>query len=444
MLPRAALVLLLALASACRTYDPQVFDERLRAATFDAYWEELDRHYPYFALKQIDWRASRERYRGAALAARTRLDFEKVLVRMLDELDDAHVSVESPKEVPVAGLFSGSSTVPCALAVVDRKVYVEWLPDVVGVDSKRSVDHVPAEIPRLVAIDGHDVRRVDFAEFLLCGEAGTTSRLALAWRTKPAEEVVVRRPEKMSWSGPIASPAGLALAGDIGYLRLRTLDVRAAEGSRESFLEYLDAQIDRLAGTRACILDLQYNYGGDLELLIGVLGRFFRAPVFAARGRVLHWGPFSFEGDVEIEPRPNAYAGQVVVVVNAETGSAAEWMAWILQRERGAILVGERTAGADAAVEYRTGPDGSVLSYGRWPLTGPDGEDFQGVGIEPDVAVPLTLDSVEQYGYWQAQFRIREERLRRALETLGAEDRFEALSKEASSGGGALWQNGRG
>src|SRR6478672_1597616 len=120
MLPRAALLLLLALATSCRTYDPEVFDERLRAATFDDYWEELDQHYPYFALKQIDWLASRERYRGEALAAPTRLEFAKVLVRMLDELEDAHVSYRGPEKNPLFGLFAGGSTVPSELAVVDR------------------------------------------------------------------------------------------------------------------------------------------------------------------------------------------------------------------------------------------------------------------------------------------------------------------------------------
>jgi hypothetical protein len=66
------------------------------------------------------------------------------------------------------------------------------------------------------------------------------------------------------------------------------------------------------------------------------------------------------------------------------------------------------------------------------------------VGLEPEVVVPLTLDSVEEHGYQRAQYMVREERLRRALAVLGAEDRFEALRKEATSGGGALWQNGRG
>ena len=64
-------------------------------------------------------------------------------------------------------------------------------------------------------------------------------------------------------------------------------------------------------------------------------------------------------------------------------------------------------------------------------------------GIEPDVLVPLTLESVEEHGYLKAQNLVREERLRRALEILDAKDRFEALLKESSNGGGAVWENGR-
>jgi C-terminal processing protease CtpA/Prc len=439
MLSRAAFLLLLAFASACRTYDPKVFDERLRAATFDDYWEELDRNYPYFALKQIDWNASRERYRGEALAAPTRLEFAKVLARMLDELEDVHVNLTLPNSY--MGRTWESTQVSCELAVVDRKIYVEWLPGVVGVDSKLVSDHVPAEMPRLVSIDGHAVHRVEFAMLFLAGAPGSTSRLGLEWRSKPAEEVLVRRPETLTFSFSLASPAGIAVAGDVGYLHLRTLDVKKKP---EEFLSYLDAQIDRLAGTRACVLDLQYDGGGDFDLLVDVLGRFFRKPTLAARGRVHGFGPFSWKGDVTIEPRKDAYDGKLVVLVNAETASAAEWMASILRRERGAILVGERTAGADAGVEERTGPDGTTLSFGRERLVDPDGEGFQDVGLQPDVAVPLTLDSVEEHGYLGAQNLVREERLRRALEILGAEDRIDALRKEAGNGGGAMWESGRG
>ena len=443
MLPRAALLLLLALASSCRTYDPQVFDERLRAATFDDYWEELDQHYPYFALKQIDWRASRERYRGDALVAPTRLEFEKVLARMLDDLEDVHTHLEFPKESSYGGLWE-STQVSCALAVVDRKIYLEWLPGVVGVESGLVVDHVPTEMPRLVSIDGHDIRRAPLAQLLLSGAPGSTSRLGLEWRSKPEEDVVVRRPERLSWSFPIASPAGLALAGDVAYLRLRTLRTDGTRAGRKTFLAELDAEIDRLAKTSACILDLQYNEGGDLDLLVEVLGRFFRKPILAARGRDYFFGPFSWKGNVTIEPRKDAFDGKLVVLVNAETASAAEWMASILRRERGAILVGERTAGADAGVEYRAGPDGTVLAYGRDRLVDPDGKGFQDVGLQPDVAVPLTLASVEERGYLQAQNLVREERLRRALEILGAEDRIDGLREESRSGGGAVWESGRG
>jgi C-terminal processing protease CtpA/Prc len=118
-------------------------------------------------------------------------------------------------------------------------------------------------------------------------------------------------------------------------------------------------------------------------------------------------------------------------------------MASVLRRERRATIVGERTAGAEAGVEHVDGPDGTTLSYGRWTITDRQGRGFQDVGIEPDVSVPLTLESVERYGYRRAQQLVREERLRKALELLHAEDRFEALCEEAHQGPSAVWENGR-
>jgi carboxyl-terminal processing protease len=440
---RAAIVGLLLLASACRTYDPQVFDERLRAATFDIYWEELDRNYPYFERKGIDWSAVRNRYRDDALAAGTRNDFFKVLVRMLNELDDPHVSLEWSVRSARASL-SEISTVPCALAVVDRRLRVEWLPGIVGVDSTRVDDHVPTEYPVLLAVDGCPVRQPGTASLLLWGKAGTTSRLTLAWRSKPEEEVVLTRPKKMTWSFPVPTFAGSAVAGDVGYVWMRTFSAEHLQEGEEALLAHLDTQLDRVSRTRALVLDLQYNTGGSSAVLVRVLERLLRERVVALRGKLLTFGPFRFEGDIEVEPRPPSYAGDIVVLVNAETASAAEWLAWILRRERGAAVVGERTAGAEAALDTVNGPDGTTLEYGRWIITDRDGHGFQDVGIEPDVSVPLTIESVEQLGYVRAQQLVREERLRQALERLHAEDRFEALRAEAEKGSDAEWENGRG
>ena len=63
-----------------------------RAALFDQFWSEFDRHYALFELKAIDWNGVREVYRPQAIAATTDGAFASVLGRMIDTLDDVHVS----------------------------------------------------------------------------------------------------------------------------------------------------------------------------------------------------------------------------------------------------------------------------------------------------------------------------------------------------------------
>jgi carboxyl-terminal processing protease len=63
-----------------------------RAALFDEFWNEFDRHYAMFELKDIDWNGVRDVYRPQAIAATTDDAFVTVLGRMIDTLDDVHVS----------------------------------------------------------------------------------------------------------------------------------------------------------------------------------------------------------------------------------------------------------------------------------------------------------------------------------------------------------------
>jgi len=64
-----------------------------RATLFDEFWGEFDRHYAMFEMKGIDWNGVRDVYRPQALAAPTDNEFAEVLGRMIDTLDDVHVSL---------------------------------------------------------------------------------------------------------------------------------------------------------------------------------------------------------------------------------------------------------------------------------------------------------------------------------------------------------------
>jgi hypothetical protein len=63
------------------------------ASIFDQVWNEFDLHYSFFALKHIDWKDARARYRPLALAAANDSGLAVVIEDMMGELQDVHVSL---------------------------------------------------------------------------------------------------------------------------------------------------------------------------------------------------------------------------------------------------------------------------------------------------------------------------------------------------------------
>ena len=223
-------------------------------------------------------------------------------------------------------------------------------------------------------------------------------------------------------------------SGDIGYLALRTFSSESDKGGDDDAaarIAQIDRELDRLLDTRALVIDVQDNTGGNSDVLFAALGRLLPQRTLFGRGLWLYFGPFTFQGPRYVEPREPCYHGELVVLTSAQTCSAAEWFARTLQREGRATIVGERTVGAEAGTRDVKGPDGSSLTFGwRW-ITDRDGRGLQDVGVIPQVDVSLSIERVREQGYGAAEKRVVDERLRSALALVGGESELETLRKTA-------------
>lgn len=74
-----------------------VFTEDFGLA-FDALWKNMDEHYAYFFLKDVDWDALGESHRGRAGAAGRDDEFVSLLTEMLARLEDPNVRIERQGE----------------------------------------------------------------------------------------------------------------------------------------------------------------------------------------------------------------------------------------------------------------------------------------------------------------------------------------------------------
>src|ERR1019366_9986275 len=87
---RAALILIVALCTACgMIVGPD--SSTSEVALFDRVWHDLDLHYSFFVVKQVNWDSLGAVYRPRALAASDPEGASTVIASMLSKLQDDHV-----------------------------------------------------------------------------------------------------------------------------------------------------------------------------------------------------------------------------------------------------------------------------------------------------------------------------------------------------------------
>jgi carboxyl-terminal processing protease len=138
------------------------------------------------------------------------------------------------------------------------------------------------------------------------------------------------------------------------------------------------------------VLDLRDSPGGTVDSFIGVGSEFIgTGPLAILQAR---------NGSTQtVNTTGGATSSQhhMVVIVNDGTASAAEMLAAALQESNQTAVVGSQTAGCVAVGKVTNLSDGSALEYAVDRVYTPVQHHLlNGVGVTPNVVVPMTLDDL--------------------------------------------------
>lgn len=234
---------------------------------------------------------------------------------------------------------------------------------------------------RIVVVDGTDIatRGPAGALELINGAEGTSVRLAL--RRAGESSLIEVTAERARVTPPNVDAR--VLDGGIGYVRIRNfVDGGVVEPLREK-LEGFATQ-----GTRAWIIDIRGNPGGRLDP--EAISLFVKDGVIVRdRGR---------DGAVQ-EERATGEAldamPPIVLLVNNRTGSVSEMFAAALKEYGVAYLIGATTNGCVGYTDLRKFADGSSMAVATHVHQGPvTGNDLNGIGVTPNLAVDRTSDDI--------------------------------------------------
>jgi carboxyl-terminal processing protease len=98
--------------------------------------------------------------------------------------------------------------------------------------------------------------------------------------------------------------------------------------------------------------------------------------------------------DTVIYPRETAYSGRLILLTDRACSCACEDFVMPFKYSKRATLVGETTAGTYSMTRHVDFDNGMLLNISAVRHTFPDGSQFEGVGIAPDIAVEITPEDL--------------------------------------------------
>ena len=344
------------------------------ASDLAAFFDEVDRTYPFFELKGIrsDWEATKQRLTARLSDCGSDAAFLGIVLDAIRCLRDAHMSLRSEKvelQPLPARYYPGISFLPAS----DNRVVLLYPPREHAARLKTGtlVTHIDGqEARRMLEARGRAAweaggffsspQRARLFEYRipLRGERGEAHRITFLVDGKEWTTTLRSTVEARGWPRNHNMPAGLErvgrslhftkLSGGAGYMYVRRVDGSVEPGVARATASHPDA-----AGW---ILDLRGNSGGGY-------GRSLLAAIQAL-------------------PRP------VAVLIDAGCASAGETLARDIRRLAGARLFGSPTAGSSSSKRTWAFPSGLAVvklsTRSRWRG---DRQPIEFNGVDPDVTV---------------------------------------------------------
>ncbi|NII24610.1 peptidase S41 [Pseudoflavitalea sp. X16] len=406
------------------------------------FWKEAAYNFAYFDKANINWDSAYQAYIPKILATKNTWDYYRKMQQFCALLKDGHTNVN----VPGFKLVKGVMYRPLSFSWLDEKVIVTNVPkadsltiplgsEVMKVNDMPVIAYLEKEIiPGISASATHQLWNDAVRSLFNDADTNTVFRFTLK---TPAGKIIYhtthQRNRRINWAYPLPNTPWKRfryekLPQGIAYLQLNTFDT-------DSVVYDFKQRLPELYEAKAVIIDLRNNGGGNTGTGIEILKYFtsqknINGSTWRTRQHIAAfkaWGSFIKDEELEKRLKQNPfnkawtqksydisrgkywYSGDtssfyndvagnkltvpLVVLIGNSTASAAEDFLIALDDLKGrAVTIGERTYGSTGQPLFFYLPGGGSARICTKRDTYPDGREFVGYGVKPDIEVKRTAE----------------------------------------------------
>ncbi|HKC34539.1 MAG TPA: S41 family peptidase, partial [Chitinophagaceae bacterium] len=369
-------------------------DDGFRMLALFRYWNMIEYFFPYKHLLKENWDDILKEFVPAFASNRSALGYRLACLRLINRVHDTHASIYSDSTLQH---YFGSKAPAVDFKVLDNKIIVtgyfndslaafETLKpgdEVVEINGKKIADLKKIAEPYLCASNSSVADRNFIDRFLF--KSNDDSLLIAYKRDGKSNKTILR----LYAAGKIPyqngdnwrTPMYKLLSPDIGYINLGKIQA-----------DSLSVIFKTFKNTKGIVIDIR-NY--PKEFMPFAMAPYIKTSstpfVKFTKGNIKDPGLFSFTAPINNGPQGingvSSYKGSIVILVNEQSQSQAEYTSMALRTAPRSIVMGSQTAGADGNVSYVPFPGGFTSLFSGIGVFYPDGKETQGIGIVPNIVV---------------------------------------------------------
>ena len=350
--------------------------------------------YPYKYLTDKDWDTILQEYIPAFIYADSRLKYEQVSARLMNEVCDSHAVLQEgwekmemqkgDKQVPISVRFVENQLIVMESDCPELKrgdiiTHIEGKPISMIIDSLKAYYPASNDMQKRMCIAKDIIRTHNNTLLLQCMDAyGSIQKKEINTQNRIHFLDKMRNKKKDIVGYTIIDK-------HIGYVNLNAV--------KKEDIPFIKRE---LANTDGIIIDLRIFPPDIFHLL---------APFFVSetRGFARHtWinpdtpGEFVLSPVYKIPKSRETYKGKLIVIVNEDTESNAEFAAMAFRAGNRTTIIGSNTGGYDGNISQIVLPGGLVTYISGNGVYYPDGGETQRIGIVPDMHIEPTIKGIRE------------------------------------------------
>lgn len=365
------------------------------------YWNMIQYFFPYKHLIGRDWNAVLPEFIPRFIKASNKTDYVLASLAMIANIHDTHANIWIPNQA--LENFRGLNAFPFQAKFIENKLMVTgFYADTLDVKRKLKIGDI------ITRIDGESVEDLIKRYLPLTAASNYATQLRnlprnyLLRTNKTAVPLEIVRTgkstiinmntveyRKLNTSidddpNP-ASPGYQVMDGKIGYVFAAKYKNKDLWALKKTF-----------ANTKGIIIDMRC-YPSDVMVFTFV--PYIKSGnaefVKITHGSVANPGLFKFFNFKVVNRGKREYKGKVVVIVNEQSVSQAEYTTMAFQSSPNVTVIGSTTAGADGDVSRITLPGGIGTAISGLGILYPDGTETQRKGVKIDLEIHPTMEGIK-------------------------------------------------